>query len=63
MRGPEDEAWYGREHHPGIRQNWTLSVLNLMIVNQIPIAILCGNRDPIGQLAGGIYSLMSVKPE
>ena len=49
--------------HAEIRQNWTLSVPNLMIVNQIPTAILCGNRDPIGQLAGGSYSLMSVKPE
>jgi hypothetical protein len=49
--------------HPEIRQNWTLSVPNLMIVNQIPTAILCGNRDSIGQLAGGSYSLMSVKPE
>ena len=44
------------EFQPGIRQNIKLSVPNLMMVDQIPIAVLCGSRDPIGQPAGGSCS-------
>ena len=62
MRGPEDEEWYSRvpardsiEHH-AFSPEFDDGESN-------PIAILCGGRDPIGQLAGGSYSLMSARPE
>jgi hypothetical protein len=46
------EKLEAEEFHPGIRQNINFSVPNLMVVDEIPIAILGGSRDPIGELAG-----------
>lgn len=51
MRGPEDEAWYGRvpsgdpteSHAPSPEFNGESNA----------VAALCGSRDTIGQLDGG----------